>query len=104
VFGYVSIHTWTAQCRTEVKKEVSKMIKMKKLSAGGESFYHVTLNIAGTDFDFFGNKYGREGEYMVAAFEVGHGKDVRGTGKSNTLNDALIRAIKRVQNSMEAAA
>jgi len=21
VFGYVSIHTWTAQCRTEVKKE-----------------------------------------------------------------------------------
>jgi hypothetical protein len=94
----------SAVLHPEAIKEVSKMVKMKKHSAGGESFYHVTLNIAGTDFDFFGNKYGREGEYMVAAFEVGNGKDVRGTGKSNTLNDALIRAIKRVQVSMEAAA
>jgi hypothetical protein len=85
-------------------KEANKMIKMNKCSAGGESFYHVTLNIAGTDFDFFGNKYGREGEYMVAAFEVGNGKDVRGSGKSNTLSDALVRAIKRVQASTEVAA
>jgi hypothetical protein len=88
----------------EAIEEAAKMIKMKKHSAGGETFYHVTLNIAGTDFDFFGNNYGREGEYMVAAFEVGKGKDVRGTGKSNTLSDALIRAIKRVQASTEVAA
>ncbi len=88
----------------EAIEEATRMIKMKKHSAGGETFYHVSLNIAGTDFDFFGNKYGREGEYMVAAFAVGNGKDVRDTGKSNTLNDALVRAIKRVQAGTDVAA
>lgn len=63
------------------------MIKMKKLSAGGSTFWHVALEINSKSYDFLGNKYGLKGEYIV--------QSSAGIGRGATLQEALIQAIKK---------
>jgi len=80
------------------EKKEKAMIKMKKLSAGGSTFWHVALEINGKSYDFFGNKYGIKGEYVVQASI--------GSGRGETLQEALARAIKNATSNLnqEAAA